>query len=54
MYNSNVEKIEWLGYEISQEGITPLNEKVQAITDRMKPRNLKELEILFGSSKSTN
>ena len=50
MYNSNREKIEWLGYEISQEGITPLNEKVQAITERMKPRNLKELRSYSGSS----
>ena len=43
------EKIEWLGYDISAEGITPQNEKVQAITKKLQPKNLKELRSYLGA-----
>ena len=43
------EKIEWLGFEISDPGIVPQNDKVQAITERLKPKNLKELRSYLGA-----
>ena len=42
-------KIEWLGYELSGEGITPVDGKVQGITERLRPGNLKELRSLLGA-----
>ena len=30
-------KIQWLGYELSGEGIAPVKGKVQGITERLRP-----------------
>ena len=42
-------RIEWLGYDISAEGIVPQNEKIQAITQKLRPKNLKELRSYLGA-----
>ena len=47
-------KIEWLGYELSGEGITPVNGKVQGITERLRPGNLKELRSFLGAVNQLN
>ena len=36
-------EIEWLGYKLTQNGISPINTKIQAITQKLRPENLKEL-----------
>ena len=38
-----------MGYKISSKGIKPINEKVQAITEKMKPKNLTELRSYLGA-----
>ena len=47
-------KIEWLGYERSVEGIPPLNGKMQGITERLRPGNLKELRSFLGAVNQLN
>ena len=47
-------KIEWLGYELSGEGITPVNGKVQGITERLRPGNLNELRSFLGAVNQLN
>ena len=42
-------EIDWLGFNISEKGIKPLNEKVQGITEKLKPKNLKELRSYLGA-----
>ena len=42
-------EIDWLGFSISEKGIKPLNEKVQGITEKLKPKNLKELRSYLGA-----
>ena len=42
-------KIEWLGYELLGEGISPINGKVQRITERLRPSNLRELRSFLGA-----
>lgn len=42
------EKLEYLGYEVSTEGIRPLAEKVQAITNFPKPQTVQELRRFLG------
>ena len=44
-------EIEWLGYKITQTGISPINTKIPAITEKLKPKNLKELGSNLGSPK---
>ena len=39
---------EWLGYILSAAGIKPIDEKVQAIMDRLRPQNLKDLRYFLG------
>ena len=41
-------KRERLGYELSGEGIAPVNGKVQGITRRLRPNNLRELRSFLG------
>ena len=43
------EEIEWLGYKLSQTGIKPVNSKVQAITEKLTPKSLKELWSYLGA-----
>ena len=42
-------QIEWLGFEISKAGIKPLNEKIQGISEKLRPNNLKELRSYLGA-----
>ena len=35
-------EIEWLGCKLTQNGISPINTKIQAITEKLRPKNLKE------------
>lgn len=41
-------KLEFLAYNLSQEGITPITEKMSAITDYKQPENLTELRQFMG------
>ena len=40
---------DWLGFRVSEKGIKPLNEKVQGIPEKMKPKILKELRSYLGA-----
>ena len=48
------EEIEWLGYNLSQTGIKPINSKVQAITEKLTPKSLKELRSYLGAVNHLN
>ena len=37
------QKIEWLGFKLTSHGISPVNSKMQKITEKLRPTNLKEL-----------
>ena len=45
---------EWLGYKLSEEGINPVEEKVQAITDKLWPKNLKDLRSFMAAKNQMN
>ena len=36
-------EIEWLGFKLTNQGISPVNSKLQGITEKLRPTNLKEL-----------
>ena len=36
-------QIEWLGFELTNSGVSPANNKMQGITERLRTTNLKEL-----------
>ena len=40
---------EWLGFKLSPTAIKPIDEKIQAITNRIEPKGLKELRSFTGS-----
>ena len=40
---------EWRGYKLSKEVIEPVEEKVQAITEKLRPKNLKDLRSFMGA-----
>ena len=46
------DKIEWLGHNITQTGITPLSNKTDAIGKLSAPSNLKKTQTLYGFSSS--
>ena len=48
------EDIEWVGYKLSQQGVTPINSKVQRISERLKPTNLKQLRSFLGAVNQFN
>ena len=48
------EEIKWLGYKLSQTGIKPINSKVQAITEKLTPKSLKELRSYLGAVNQLN
>ena len=48
------EEIEWLGYKLFQTGIKPINSKVQAITEKLTPKSLKELRSYLGAVNQLN
>ena len=37
------QEIEWLGFKLTNSGISPFNSNVQGITEKLRPTNLKEL-----------
>ena len=42
-------EIEWIGHRIDQNGIRPLQDKLQAILDLKYPQNQKELKSFLGA-----
>ena len=40
-------KLEWLGYELFKKQTTPLNGKVQALTDSVKRRKVQKIRSYF-------
>ena len=49
-----VKSTEWLGFKLTPNGITPIQSKVQGITDRIRPKNLKQLRSLMGAVNQLN
>ena len=47
-------QIEWLGFKLTSSGVTRVNTKVQGITDRLRPTNLKELRSFLGAVNQLN
>ena len=45
---------EWLGYKLSGEGVAPINGKMQGISERLRPNNLKELRSFLGAVNQLN
>ena len=43
------QEIEWLGFKLTNSGISPINSKVQGITEKLRPTNLKELRSFLGA-----
>ena len=44
------QNIEWVANKLSQQGVEPINSKVQGISERLKPTNLKEIKVILGDS----
>ena len=42
-------EIDWLGYRISRNGMKPQNEKIQGISEKLKPKSLKDLRSYLGA-----
>ena len=47
-------EIEWLGFKLTENGISPKNTKVQGITEKHRPTNLKELRSFLGAVNQFN
>ena len=47
-------QIEWLGFKLTSSGVSPVNTKVQGITDRLRPTNSKELRSCLGAVNQLN
>ena len=45
---------EWVGYKLSQQGVAPINSKVQGISERLRPTNLKHLQSFLGAVNQFN
>ena len=52
--NFAASEIDWVGYKLSQEGVASINSKVQGISDRLKPTNLKQLRSYLGAVNQLN
>ena len=48
------QEIEWLGFKLMSSGISPINTKVQGISDKLRPTNLKELRSFLGAVNQFN
>ena len=46
--------IEWVGYNLSQKTVAPINSKVQGISERLRPTNLKQLRSFLGAVNQFN
>ena len=47
-------EIEWLGFKLTNQGFLPVNSKVQGITEKLRPTNLKELRSFLGAVNQFN
>ena len=47
-------EIEWLGFKLTENGYSPKNTKVQGITEKLRPTNLKELRSFLGAVNQFN
>ena len=47
-------EIEWLGFKLTEQGISPVNTKVQGITEKLRPTNLKEMRSFLGAVNQFN
>ena len=52
--NFAAESIEWVEYRLSQSGVEPINSKVQGISERLRPKNLKQLRSYLGAVNQLN
>ena len=43
------QETEWLSFKMTSQGISPINSKVQGITEKLRPTNLKELQSFLGA-----
>ena len=41
-------KTEWLRYKFLESGVKPIDENIQAISNRIRPKNLNDLRSLMG------
>ena len=48
------QEIEWLGFKLTSSGISPINSKVQGLTEKLRPTNLKELISFLGAVNQFN
>ena len=48
------QNFEWLGFKTTSSGISPINSKVQGITEKLRPTNLKELKSFLGAVNQFN
>ena len=48
------QEVEWLGYKLTQSGITPLRSKIDGVLQLRAPRTLKQLRGLMGSAHQLN
>ena len=48
------EDIEWVGYKLSQQGVTPINNKVQGISERLKATTLKQIRSFLSAVNQFN
>ena len=48
------QEIEWLGFKMTSQGISPKNSKVQGQTEKLRPTNLKELRSFLGAVNQFN
>ena len=47
-------KIKWLGFKLPEKGISLIYTKVQGITEKLRPTNLKELRSFLGAVNQFN
>ena len=43
------QEIEWLCFKMTSQGVSPINSKVQGITEKLRLTNLKELRLFLGA-----
>ena len=48
------QETEWLGFKMTSQGISPVNSKVQGITEKLQSTNLKELRSFLGAVNQFN
>ena len=48
------QEIEWLGFKLTNHGISSVNSKVQGIAEKLRPTNLKELRSFLGAVNQFN